>query len=218
MKFENDSSVTIENSGSNMGVQVGHNSGNITIHQDIPSDRIDDLAQSIALKVAEQCQNDNSPLGSASTKTKWFRADTGKEITSDELLKQGNITAQIDGNVARAEFCLSDGQAMYAEFNMENNQISNIVSKGFPQEYSICVPEEIQIRVNSFRCKIGAHAYNAKYYELKFGGYLICLYDVNTHTLQEIFAKAPAGMKTFTNPIKKEITFVKNECVHMSSN
>lgn len=213
MKFENDSSVTIENSGSNMGVQVGHNSGNITIHQDISSDKIDELAQSIALKIAEQCHNDNFSLGGSSTKTKWFRSDTGKEITPDELLKHGNITAQIDGNVARAEFCLSDGQAMYAEFDMENNQISNIVSKGFPQEYSICVPEEIQIRVNMFRCKIGAHVYNAKYYELKFGGYLIALCDVSTHTLQEVFAKAPAGMKTFADPIKKEITFVKNECV-----
>lgn len=116
-----------------MGVQVGHNSGNITIHQDISSDKIDELAQSIALKIAEQCHNDNFSLGSSSTKTKWFRSDTGKEITPVELLKHGNITAQIDGNVARAEFCLSDGQAMYAEFDMENNQISNIVSKGFPQ-------------------------------------------------------------------------------------
>lgn len=217
MKFGNYSSVTIENNGYNMGVQVGNNTGNITINQDIPSNKIDELVQNIAEKIAEQ-QHNNLPHDNTPTKKKWFRADTGKEITPDELLTHGNITAQIDGNVARVESCLPDGKTIYAEFNIDGNEISNIVSEGFPQEYSIRIPTEIQIHMKSFQCKVKGCIYDAKYYELKFGGFLLSLYGVNDHKLRDVIAKAPAGMKIYVNPIIKEVTFIKSDVLNINSN
>lgn len=205
MKFGNDSSVNIENNGCNQGVQVGINSGNITVNQGITEDKAKKImadAVKDSLKVLNEHKDE---------KQKWFRFDTGKEVSPDELIKNGNITAQLDGNIARAEMILPNNKTVYAEFDVHKNQVSNVVADGFPQEYSISIPSDILIGETSFVCEIEGCRYNGKRYQLKFGGYLLAVYDTTENKLQGIEAKAPAGMKSHINPTEKVVTFIKNE-------
>lgn len=103
MKFGNDSSVNIENNGCNQGVQVGINSGNITVNQRTPPDEMKDIITSVAEELEKRRHKDTDSHLHESTpqKQKWFRSDTGEEVLPTQLIKSNNITAQLDG--ARGE-------------------------------------------------------------------------------------------------------------------
>ena len=61
-----------------------------------------------------------------------------------------------------------------------------------------------------FIVKDGENTYRIEKYQLKFGGYLLAIYDVGNNKLQGLQAKAPAGMKTNVNPKLQIITFVSD--------
>lgn len=54
----------------------------------------------------------------------WTRSDTGKTIFPNELLRNGNVVAQLDDNVTRAEINMPDGKTMYAEFDVDSKTAS----------------------------------------------------------------------------------------------
>lgn len=99
---------------------------------------------------------------------------------------------------------------MYAEFDIDKDEATNIVSEGFPQEYTVKIPSNIVINSVQFIVKDGENTYRIEKYQLKFGGYLLAIYDVGNNKLQGLQAKAPAGMKTNVNPKLQIITFVSD--------
>ena len=121
MKFGNDSSVNIENNGCNQGVQVGINSGNITVNQRTPPDEMKDIITSVAEELEKRRHKDTDSHLHESTpqKQKWFRSDTGEEVLPTQLIKSNNITAQLDGAMGRIETTLENGKTMYAEFDID---------------------------------------------------------------------------------------------------
>ena len=212
MKFGNDSSVNIENHGCNQGVQVGINSGNITVNQRTPPDEMKDIITSVAEELEKRRHKDTDSHLHESTpqKQKWFRSDTGEEVLPTQLIKSNNITAQLDGAMGRIETTLENGKTMYAEFDIDKDEATNIVSEGFPQEYTVKIPSNIVINSVQFIVKDGENTYRIEKYQLKFGGYLLAIYDVGNNKLQGLQAKAPAGMKTNVNPKLQIITFVSD--------
>lgn len=209
MKLEQDSSINIENNGCNQGVQVGNNSGNITVNHGPSEADMKKFMEMISDSIRKS-QNEN-PSTAIPEKKKWFRSDTQQAVKSDDLIKIGNTTAQIDGSVMRMETSLPDHQTVYAEFDMDKNMVSNIVAEGFPQEYTVNIPKELLVDTRSFQMEIEGQVYNAKCDKLKFGGEMMALYDIKENKLQSISAKAPAGMRASVNPLKKEVTFIKAE-------
>lgn len=207
------SSITIENNGCNNGVQLGENHGNVVVNQGATPEEIENI---VANTVEKYQQRDSTSGGQKSERKKWFRFDTGNEVRPDELIVCENITAQLEENIARAEVKLPDNKTLYAEYDIEKNQIKNVVGDGFPQEYSIHIPPEILIRNDKpVVLKIDGQNYKVERYILKFGGYLLAAYDVTESKLQSVVAKAPAGMKTHMDCNEKIITFINNECVYL---
>ena len=139
---------------------------------------------------------------------KWFRSDTGKEISPNELLKLGNITAQIEGNMARVEVTKPDGETIYAEMDIEKDEARNIVANGFPQEYSIDIPENLIVGKQYNNITINGTTYREEKYIFKFNGLLIVLYDVENNKIQDMTFKAPAGMKVLVNPTNKKVCLI----------
>ena len=139
---------------------------------------------------------------------KWYRSDTGEEIFPTELLKYGNITAQIDGTVARAEILKPDGTVVYAEIDAEKGSASNIVAEGFPQEYVIDIPQNLLINKKDGTTMIQGITYKAEVYLLKFSGYALAIYDVKDNKLQDVQIKAPAGMTVLVDTTNKRICIV----------
>lgn len=199
----------IENNGCNKGVQAGEVYGDVVINQGATPEEI----ESIIANAVKQYRQSNSYSGDQkSRQKKWFRYDTGREVKPDELIVSENITVQLDENIARAEVRLPDNETIYAEYDIEKNQINNIVGDGFPQEYSIHIPPEILISKKTLVWRLEGQNYNIDQYLLKFGGHLLAAYDIKDNKLQGIEAKAPAGMKAHVDSTTKTITFVKNEC------
>ena len=94
--------------------------------------------------------------------------------------------------------------------HIDKDEATNIVSEGFPQEYTVKIPSNIVINSVQFIVKDGENTYRIEKYQLKFGGYLLAIYDVGNNKLQGLQAKAPAGMKTNVNPKLQIITFVSD--------
>lgn len=158
---------------------------------------------------SEQKSPSTEPKGEA----RWFRADTKEEVKRDQLIRYGNITAQIDGSVGRMQVALPDGKTVYSEYDIEKKQLGNIVAEGFPQEYKVSVPPQIVINKKDFSLKLEGNMYRAELYQLKFGGRLFALYDLAENKLQSFEAKALAGMIAHIDPKSKRVTFVdKSEC------
>lgn len=158
---------------------------------------------------SEQKSPSTEPKGEA----RWFRADTKEEVKRDQLIRYGNITAQIDGSVGRMQVALPDGKTVYSEYDIEKKRLGNIVAEGFPQEYKVSVPPQIVITKKDFSLKLEGNMYRAELYQLKFGGRLLALYDLAENKLQSFEAKAPAGMIAHIDPKSKRVIFVdKSEC------
>lgn len=158
---------------------------------------------------SEQKSPSTEPKGEA----RWFRADTKEVVKRDQLIRYGNITAQIDGSVGRMQVALPDGKTVYSEYDIEKKQLGNIVAEGFPQEYKVSVPPQIVITKKDFSLKLEGNMYRAELYQLKFGGHLLALYDLAENKLQSFEAKAPAGMIAHVDPKSKRVIFVdKSEC------
>ena len=183
------------------------------VNQGATPEQVKDIVTSTVNEIEKYRCNESSATmnDKISQKKKWFRADTGKEVRPNDLIRYGNCVAQFDGSITRAEMVLSNNKSVYFEFDIDREQISNIVAEGFPQEYSINVPCSLVVDDRSYVCEIGGQPYNVKQYQLKFGGSLMAVYDATGNSLQDIQAKAPAGMKVHLNPVKKEITFVAGE-------
>lgn len=78
-------------------------------------------------------------------KHRWFRGDTGEEALPHNLIKTNNMITQLDGDVVRTETVLPNGKTVYAEIDIRENKVENIVADGFPQEYSIDISHDIII-------------------------------------------------------------------------
>ena len=143
--------------------------------------------------------------------SKWYRSDTGKEVLPTELLKYGNMTAQIDGTVARVEVCKPDGKTIYTEIDTKNNSASHIVAEGFPQEYVIDIPQNIIINKEECTTIIQGITYRVEIYLLKFNGYVQAIYDINDNKLQDINIQAPAGMTAFVDTTNNKIRIINKD-------
>jgi len=138
----------------------------------------------------------------------WTRSDTGKVVTPNDLIKQGNTMLQIDGDEARCEIKTPDGKIIYAEFDINSNGVKNIVIKGYPQEYSLDIPQSVIVNKQEGVTIIQGVEYHAKKYVLKFGGYLNAIYDEVSGKMQDVSAKAPAGMSVFLDQTNKLVRIV----------
>lgn len=148
--------------------------------------------------------------------SEWYRSDTGKEILPTDLLKYGNVTAQIDGTVARAEICKPNGKTIYAEIDTKNNSVSHIISEGFPQEYVIDIPQNLIINKKEGTTIIQGITYRAEIYLLKFNGHVQAIYDIN-NKLQDIDIQAPAGMTAFIDTTNNKICIVNKDDIKIST-
>lgn len=141
-------------------------------------------------------------------KHRWFRGDTGEEALPHNLIKTNNMITQLDGDVVRTETVLPNGKTVYAEIDIRENKVENIVADGFPQEYSIDISHDIIIGAQEDLVSIQNVMYRMEKKQLKFGGYLIAIYDLQKSRLQQVELKAPAGMKAHINPTKKTIGLI----------
>ena len=93
-----------------------------------------DIITSVAEELEKRRHKDTDSHLHESTpqKQKWFRSDTGEEVLPTQLIKSNNITAQLDGAMGRIETTLENGKTMYAEFDIDKDEATNIVSEGFP--------------------------------------------------------------------------------------
>lgn len=144
----------------------------------------------------------------------WYRSDTGKKVSPTELLKYGNVTAQLDGTVARVEVCKPDGKTAYAEIDIKNNSASRIVAEGFPQEYVIDIPKNSIISKKDRATIIKGIPYRVEFYLLKFNGYVQAIYDMN-NKLRDINIQAPAGMTAFVDTTNNKIGIVNKDDIQM---
>lgn len=209
MKFGNDSSTNVDNSGTNNGIQIGNNTGTFILNQGLSTGDLEALLN----QIGGQCITKKEALQeniqhNSTSEHKWYRSDTGEEVRPDQLLKIGNTTAQIDGNIARAEILLPNGKTMYTEYDIETNGINLVKTEGFPEEYELKIPPELIIKKLQGFFTVQNKNYPAEKYILKFGGYLVAVYDINEHKLLEFDAHAPAGMMTHIDVNTKQITFV----------
>lgn len=212
MKFGSDPTITVENNGCNQGVQVGSNTGTINFNQTLSTEAMEQLASAVANEVKKQTvptvqkQTDGEPV----EKQRWFRSDTGEEVLPNQLVKTENATLQLDGNIGRMEMVMPDGKSMYVEYDIEKNAIFSLKADGYPQEYSLDIQDRIKLSMERFHAKINGKNCYVEKYTLKFGGFLLAVYDEENRILQHVEAKAPAGMKCFASPIEKKITFIKD--------
>ncbi|ABX41309.1 SIR2 family NAD-dependent protein deacylase [Lachnoclostridium phytofermentans] len=143
----------------------------------------------------------------------WIRSDTRKGVSSNELIKCGDVVTQLDGNVVRAEVDMPDGKSIYAEFNIDRNEVSNVVIDGYPQAYSLDIPKNIIVNKQEGMIIIQGIEYRAEKYILKFGGYLNSIYDKVSGELQDISAKAPVGMTITVDETNKLLRIVAKSAV-----
>lgn len=154
--------------------------------------------------------NDNN----VKTNKIWTRLDTKNIVTSNELIKNGNNILQLDGDEARCEIKTDDGQIMYAEFDIESGGVKNIVIEGYPMEYSLDIPKNIIINKQEGISSVQGIKYRAEKYILKFGGYLVAIYDLKSGKIKDIDSKAPAGMSVFVDSKHKLVRIIdKSEII-----
>lgn len=167
----------------------------------------DDLQENIVkhIKLYLSANHVNIENGS----NRCYRSDTGEEILPTELLRFGNMTAQIDGTVARVEVCKPNGKKVYAELDAKNNSASNIVADGFPQDYVIDIPQDLIIHKRDGKTVIDGITYRAEIYLLKFNGHVQAIYDIYNNKLQDVHIQAPAGMTVFVDTDNNVIRFIK---------
>lgn len=211
MKFGNDSSIHLDNCGTNNGIQIGNNTGSIVFNQGLSAEDREALLKQFKEQYHAESR-ENTQRGSTSNHT-WYRSDTGEEIHPDQLLKIGNTTAQLDGNIARAEILLPNGKTIYTEYDMETNGVNIFKSEGFPEEYEVKVPPELILHKFQGYINVQNKIYPAEKYFLKFGGYLFAVYDTVTHKLLDFEAKSPAGMVAHINVNLRLITFINKKDV-----
>ena len=130
-----------------------------------------------------------------------------------ELLNYGNTTTQIDGDIARVEIIKPDSKSIYAELNISKNEIQNIVADGYPQEYTIDIPNTLIINKQCEMILVNNITYRNEKYVLKFGGYLSVLYDNASNKVQDIGAKAPASMSMFVDTINMKVRIVDKNVI-----
>ena len=142
---------------------------------------------------------------------KWFRYDTRKEIKSNELVKFGNYTFQIDDTIARVEMIKPDGKSVYVEMDTNKSSISNIVAEGFPIEYVVEIPENLIINKQNDIKLINGTKYRIEFSLLKFNGYVIAIYDFLQNKLHDIKIQAPVGMSARIDTTNKRIYFISKQ-------
>ena len=208
MTFGNDSSIRIETSGDNSGIQIGKNMGSVVLNQGISehaAEQICDMLQRVLEKNGIlQLQRPKQE----GMRTKWYRADTGAEIAYNELIKSDNITVQLDGNIVRSEILLNNGKLMYVEYDMEQEKVINFKLDGFPEDYELELPEVLILSLKQCPAKYNGINMTVKEYELKFGGYVQAIYDKNSK-LQYVDIHSPAGMHFLIDVNNQLIRFIK---------
>ena len=159
----------------------------------------------------------NEYFHSCNTKTpKINNKDMGRKVYPNDLLKLGNTTAQIDGDVARVEFRKPDGSTIYAEINGKKGEVKNIVADGFPQEYIVNIPENLIIRKQDNIISIHGIKYRVETYVLKFSGAAHVVYDIVSNKIQDMRIEAPAGMKVFLDSTNKKVYFIDDGIWNLS--
>ena len=153
-------------------------------------------------------------LHSDNHSNKWFRSDNGKEVLPSEVIKFGNITAQFDGSIARVEMDKTDGKTIYAEMDIKNNTVTNIVAEDYPQGYTLDIPVNLIISKRSSAALIHDTTYRVDCYLLKFNGRVQAIYDMND-LLQDITIQAPAGMTAFVDTSNNKICLIKKDDIKM---
>lgn len=142
----------------------------------------------------------------------WVHSGTKNEVSPDELIKNGNTVTQLDGNKIRAEVNISDDNPIYAEFDIERNQASNICVDGF----SLDIPRSIIINKQEGITTIQGIEYRDEIFILKFGGYLNAAYDEVSGKMKYFSGKAPAGMTIFVDKTNKLIHIVDKSVVTLN--
>lgn len=143
----------------------------------------------------------------------WICSDIGKAVSPNELIKYGDGIIQLDDNVIRTEVNMPDGKPIYAEFDTDRNEASNIASDGYPQEYSLDIPKNIILNKQEDVATIQGIEYRIEKYKFKFGGYLNATYDKVSGKLQDLSAKAPVGMIVFVNATDKLVSIVDKTAI-----
>lgn len=139
---------------------------------------------------------------------KWYRSDTGKEISPKELIKHHNVKAQIDGNIIRAEINEPYENTLYAEINIDNWKATNIVTDGFPQEYTVDIHKNLVVSKQQGIVVISGVKGRLEKYVLKFDGYADIVYDIVSNKIQAMNIKAPVGMKVSIDIKNKKVCLV----------
>lgn len=155
-------------------------------------------------------KNNNNSMQKANT---WTRSDTGGAISPNELIKHHNTVTQIDGNIARTEIHAPEGKTIYAEVDLNNNAVKHVSIEGYPQEYTLGIPQNIILNKQDGLTIISGIEYRAEKYTLKFGGYLTAIFDKASGKMQDVDAKAPAGMLVNIDIANKLISFIDNDVV-----
>jgi hypothetical protein len=144
----------------------------------------------------------------------WTRLDTKNIVTKNELIRNGNNILQLDGGEARCEIKTHDGQIMYAEFDINSGGVKNIAIEGYPMEYSLDIPKRIIINKQEGISSVQGIKYRAEKYVLKFGGYLIAIYDLKSGKIKDIDSKAPTGMSVVVDSKHKLVSIIdKSEII-----
>lgn len=144
----------------------------------------------------------------AKKRYKWYRSDTNQEISPQDVLQLFDNKVQLDGNIARFEKTLPDGNTIYSEYDFESGTIKNVTAPGFPQEYTVDIAHDQIILKKEQEITINGNAYILVYYRLKFGGECYVYYDKETHCLQQFDGRAPANKQFSIDVNTKKITLI----------
>ena len=127
------------------------------------------------------------------------------------MLEFGNTTAQLDGNVVRAQVRTPNGNCIYGEIDTVTNSVSNITIDGYPQDYKLDIPQNLIIHEDDGWTTVRDVLYLVKRISLKFNGSVTALYDPHHMKLQDVAAEAPAGMNVLIDTNNKRITLVQKD-------
>lgn len=102
--------------------------------------------------------------------------------------------------------------------NIKDNSVSNIVADGFPQEYIIDIPKNLIINKKEDTITVDGALYRIEVYILKFNGFVQALYDLQNNKLQDINAKAPAGMSILVDTANNKVCVVNKKDMKLLNN
>jgi len=174
----------------------------------------DKITYNINITNSYETDNDNKK-DELPHKGHWVIKGSNKEITNNELIKSENTVLQIDGNIARAEVAMPDGNKIYAEYDFNTGAVLNWVTPYPIKEYSIDIPPEIIVNKEEGVTVIKEVRYYAEKYTLKFGGLFQSLYDLNTRELIDVDVKAPCGMRIVRNDIEKKFSIIDSKDIKL---